>query len=168
MATVVMSIEGVLNDGAPGSEILNTESTNSGKVLYPIFRDMSRLLLLSSEHNKDKVKAWLARERLHRYADVHCYPNDTVLSPQEWRAQHIMDLVGIGHHIAFYIDSDPETVKMVLEFGVASILVSTPGVLPGRFEKDQAYSSWYDLVDSIERQTALKASKALESEESDA
>lgn len=167
MATVVMSIEGVLNDGAPGSDILNTESTNSGKILYSIFRDTSRLLLLSDDPNKEKVKAWLARERLNRYADIHCYPNDTVKNPSEWRVQHVKDLMGVGHHIAFYMDSNPETVKMVLESGVAAILVSHPGVIPGRFETGHTYSSWYDLVDSIEQQAALRASRAVENEDSD-
>lgn len=167
MATVVMSIEGVLNDGAPGADLLNTESTNSGKILYSIFRDTSRLLLLSTEPSKERVKAWLARERFNRYADVHCYPNDTIRTPQEWRAQHVRDLMGVGHHIAFYIDSDADAVKAVLESGVHGMLVASPGVIPGRFEKDHTYSSWYDLVDSIEQQVALKAAKAMEIEESD-
>ena len=162
-----MSIEGVLNDGAPNLDLLNSESHDHGKILYNIFRDTSRLLMLSTDPNKDKVKAWMARERFHRYADIHCYPNDTVLSPSEWRAQHVKDLMGIGHHIAFYIDSDPDTVKHVLESGVHALLVTSPGVIPGRFEKDYTYSSWYDLVDSIEKQAAFKAQKTVELEDSD-
>ena len=168
MATVVMSIEGVLNDGSPRTDLLNSESTNAGKIIYGIYRDSSRLLLVSSESNKEKVKAWLARERLSRYADLHCYPKDTIKSPSEWRAQHINDLIGVGHHIAIYIDSDPETVKRVLESGVNCLLAASPGVVPGRFERDHAYSSWYDLVDTIEQQTALRATRAVEDEDQNA
>lgn len=165
MATLVMSIEGVLTDNPPDSNILTYESTGSGKVLYTLLRDTGRIVLLSTDHSKERVQAWLARERFTRYADVHCYPRDSILSPAEWRAQHIKDLMGIGHHISFYIDSDPKTLGMVMESGVDCLLVACPAVSQGFKEKDQGYSPWYDLVETIEKQNTLRAAKDVGDEE---
>lgn len=125
-------------------------------------RDASRVLLLSSDPAKDRVKAWLARERFSRYADVHCYPPDSMLSYAEWKVQHVKELIGVGHHIAFYIDSDPAAVQDALEAGVGALLVAYPGVVPGRSAHDHSYSPWYDLVDSIEQQNLLRAAKGVE------
>jgi hypothetical protein len=130
-----------------------------------MIQDTSRVLLLSSDHSKERVKAWLARERLSRYADVHCYPKDSMFPYSEWKIQHVNELIGVGHHVAFYIDSDPKAVQTALEAGVGAMLVAYPGVVPGRLSHEHSYSPWYDLVDSIERQNLLRASKGVEEED---
>lgn len=163
MATVLMAIEGVLTeDLSAGSDLLHYESSNQGKVLYNLFRDSARLVLLSTDPSKDRVKAWMARERFTRYADIHCYPIDTLLTPPLWRVQHTKDLVGVGHHISFYVDSDPTAVALALEAGVGAMLVGRPGDSPGKRGDDTAYQPWYALVDSIERQNMLRASRTAE------
>ena len=164
MAIVVMNVEGVLTDSPPNANILTYESCGSGRVLYNMFRDSSRLVLLSLDHSKERVQAWLARERLTRYADVHCYPPGSDISPAEWRIKHLNDMIGIGHHISFYIDSDPATVGRALECGVNSLLVAQAGDVPGKSEKEQAYSPWYDLVETIEQQSMIKAARGVEDE----
>ena len=165
MATIVVSIEGVLTDSPHGANLLSCESSGDGRTLYRMFRDTARVLLLSSDPSKERVKAWLARERLSRYADVHCYPPDSMFSYPEWKVQHVNDLMGVGHHIAFYVDSDPEAVRKALEAGVGALLVAYPGVIPGRSTHEHSYSPWYDLVDSIEQQNLLRASKGLEEDD---
>jgi len=161
MATLVINIEGVLTENSPETNLLSYESSGSGRVLYSLMRDSGRIILLSLDHSKNRVQAWLARERFSRYADVHCYPPDSMLSPAEWRVQHLKDLIGIGHHISFYIDSDPKAVGMALEAGVDALLLATTGVVPGS-DRDKRYSPWYDLVDTIEQQSMLRATRGLE------
>lgn len=165
MATIVLSVEGVIANAPISDNLLLCESNRDGRVLYTMLRDSARILILSSDPSKDRVKAWLARERLTRYADVHCYPPDSMLSYAEWKIQHVNDLIGVGHHIAFYIDSDPEAVRNALEAGVGAILVAYPGVVPGRSTHEHSYSPWYDLVDSIEQQNLLRATKGTEVEQ---
>jgi hypothetical protein len=164
MATIAMSIDGVLTTENGNENILNTESSNAGKVLYSALKETSRLLLLSNDPSKDRVKSWLARERFTRYADVHCYPIDTNMTYAEWRVKHIKDMIGIGHNISFFIDADPEAVGKALEAGVNSMLVAFPGVIPGRMDKEYEYSPWYSLVDTIEQQSMLRASRFVEDE----
>lgn len=164
MATIAMSIDGVLTTENSNENILNTEASNAGKVLYSALRDSSRLLLLSNDSSKDRVKAWLARERFTRYADVHCYPLDTNMTYAEWRVKHIKDLIGVGHSISFFIDADPEAIGKALEVGVNALLVAFPGVIPGRMDKEHEYSPWYSLVDTIEKQSMLRASRFVEDE----
>jgi hypothetical protein len=106
----------------------------------------------------------MARERLTRYADIHCYPPGSDLNPAEWRIKHLNDMIGIGHHISFYIDSDPATVGRALECGVNALLVAQAGDVPGKSEKEQAYSPWYDLVETIEQQSLIKAARGVEEE----
>jgi hypothetical protein len=163
MSIVVMAIEGVLTDAAPReNNLLLADSSTQGKELYQIFRDGARLLMLSEDPEKDRAKAWMARERFSRYADIHCYPVDSMLSPALWRVQHIKDLMGIGHHISFFVDSDPTAVGMVLEAGVGAMLVVRPGDTPGKRGSDMDYQSWQDLVDTIEAQNMLRAMKTVE------
>ena len=108
------------------------------------------------------MKAWLAREHFSRYADVHCYSPESGLDPAKWRVQHTKDLIGVGHHIAFYIDSDPTTIADALEAGVGALLFARSGNVPGRQGKERIYSPWYDLVDSIEAHSLRRASRAVE------
>ena len=101
----VMAIEGVLTEELPvGANLLHYESSIQGKELYRIFQDTTRLLMLSQDPDRDRVKAWMARERFSRYADVHCYPEDSLSPFSLWKVEHIRELMGVGHHIAFYID----------------------------------------------------------------
>jgi hypothetical protein len=104
----------------------------------------------------------MARERFSRYADIHCYPADTLLTPALWRVQHAKDLVGVGHHISFFVDCDPTAVAMALEAGIGGMLVARPGDSPGRRDGDMAFTPWYDLVDSIEKQNMLRAARTAE------
>ena len=165
MATVVMSVEGVLTATPDGSNLLSCESAGDGRTLYMMLRDTSRVLLLSSDPSKERVKAWLSRERLSRYADIHCYPPDSMAPYAEWKVQHVNELIGVGHHIAFYIDSDPSAVQRALEAGVGALLVAYSGVAPGQHSHEHSYSPWYDLVDSIEQQNLLRATKGVEEQD---
>jgi hypothetical protein len=165
MATVVVSVEGVLTGTDPSTDIMYCDASKAGRILYQMIRNDSRILLLSSEANVAKVKGWLARERFTKYADVHCYPDDSPLTAAQWKVQHIRDLVGVGHHIEFFIDSDPDTIKMAVESGITGLLMIYSGVLPGRSETSKGYSSWYDLVDTIETHSMLRANKILKDEE---
>jgi hypothetical protein len=83
------------------------------------------------------------------------------MPPALWRVQHVKDLMGVGHHIAFYIDSRPEIVGAALEAGVMAMLVARPGVTPG-FQGDMRYSPWNDLVATIEQQNMIRAARSLE------
>lgn len=164
MATVLLSIEGVLTDTSENNDLLaSAEASNSGKILYAMLRDSARVVLLSADPIKDRVAAWLARERFSRYADLHCYPAGSVLTPAEWRVQHAKDLLGVGHHIAFFIDSDPAVVAQALNAGINGILVAPSSTTPGYRSGDMGYTSWYDLVESIERQKLVRASRSPES-----
>lgn len=164
MATVVMSITGVLSvEGA--ENLFHCESSLSGRVFYDMIRDTSRVVLLSNDPSKDRAKAWLARERITRYADVHCYRPESLLTPTEWRIQHLRDLIGVGHHISFYIDSDPRAIGMALEAGVGTLLVTSAVGTPGFGAEELKYSPWYDLVDVIERKSLARASSAAEDDD---
>lgn len=164
MTTIVMSVEGVLTHGSTDTHALNYEASVQGRVLYHALRDSTRLVLLSHDPSKDRVKSWLARERLTRYADVQCRPHDSALTPSEWRIWRLKELISAGHHISFFIDSDPATVSAALETGVGALLVVNSSVIPG--EETPRYAPWYDLVATIERQSLLRASRSVE-EDSD-
>lgn len=162
MGLVVVSIEGVLTSSPSSGNSLNYEAAVLGRSFYDMIRDGSRLLLLSSDRSKDRTKAWLMREHFSRYSDLHCYPADELRSYSDWKAQHVLDLMGIGHHVSMYIDSDLAAVGKVLEGGVATLLMTYPSARPGQQVGTQSYSPWYDLVESIEHESVLKAAKALE------
>jgi len=88
-----------------------------------------------------------------------------MLSPPAWRIQHLKDMMGVGHYISFYVDNDPATVGRALEAGINALLVAQAGDVPGKPERDQAYSPWYDLVDTIEKQSLIKATRGIEDDE---
>ena len=159
-----MAIEGVLTEELPvGANLLHYESSIQGKELYRIFQDTTRLLMLSQDPDRDRVKAWMARERFSRYADVHCYPEDSLSPFSLWKVEHIRELMGVGHHIAFYIDGDPTAVSMVLEEGVGALLAVRPGDTPGK-KDDMSFTPWLTLVDTIEAQNLLRAEKTVEAD----
>lgn len=169
MPTIVVCLEGVLSDPTTSSgTILNSEALNGGKVLYDMLNNpQARIIILSSDPNADAVKAWLIRERMTKFAGVFSYDPGSGLSTDDWKVRKVRDLVGLGHKIAFYIDSNPSNVQAMLEFGVDAMLIgyssSFLGEASGGFsEDDRSYKPWYSLVDTIEQQTMLKTARAAE------
>ena len=162
MGLVVVSIEGVLTAGGSDNNSLTYEAAVPGRAFYDVIHEGSRLMFLSSDPYRDRVAAWLVRERFGKYADLHCIPVDELRPYSDWKAQHVLDLIGIGHHISFYVDSDVHALSAVLSGGVAVMRVAYPTSLPGRSSGGQSYSPWYDLVDSIEQASLAKSVKAVE------
>lgn len=164
MTTMVMSVEGVLTDHPASDTVLNYEATATGRLFYNMVKPTARIILLSSDPYIDRVKAWLVRERFTGYAAVYCHPLDSVMGAQAWKAEKVKDLVGLGHHIGFYVDTDPTTVENVLSIGVDSLLVANPSTYPGDRE-DTKYSPWYSLVEKVEGQNLARATKMMEEED---
>lgn len=156
MALIVLTIDGVLST-APTDNLLTVESSQNGKVLYDIVRGNERVILLADDHDKDRAKAWLARERFSRYGDVHCYPKGFEGEPWEWRVKHVKDMLSVGHHVSFYIDAEPDALRGILHLGVPVLQVVEPAGTPGIHSDESPYRPWYDLVESVERRTLLQA-----------
>jgi hypothetical protein len=156
MALIVLTIDGVLSD-APTDNLLTAESSNLGKVLYDIVRGNERVILLADDHDKDRVKAWLARERFTRYGDVHCQPRDSEGLPWEWRVKHVKDMLSVGHHVSFFIDSEPDAIRGILDLGVPALqVVASQGPPGGIHSSESPYRPWYDLVETVERRSLLQ------------
>lgn len=167
MTTVVMSVEGILTEGSTDTHALNYETSGPGRVLFNALRQGSRIILLSQDPSHDRVRAWLSRESLVKYADLHCRPYNSHLSPIDWKLQRLRDLLGVGYHVGMFVDSDPYVVHKALNMGITSLLFSTPSTFPGRQEKDVRYSPWYDLVEAIEHNSLIRATKSVEEDPDD-
>jgi hypothetical protein len=167
MTTVIMSIEGVLTEGSTDTNSLNYESSVVGRSLFHSLRPGSRVILLSQDHSKDRVRSWLSRENIVKYSDLICRPLDCPLEPDKWRIQKVKDLIGIGFHIAFFIDSDPHVISSALDAGVCGLLFASSATVPGRNDKSFKYTPWYDLVETIERHSLIRASSDLMENRSD-
>jgi len=153
----------VLSDHPPSDTVLNYEATAAGRLLYNLMKPTSRIILLSSDPYEDRVKSWLVRERFTGYAAVYTHPLGDVRTAKVWKSEKVRDLIGLGHHIGFYLDTDPATIEAVLDLGVDALLVAKPGSLPGD-KADTEYAPWYSLVNKVEEQNMARAMKMMEEE----
>lgn len=166
MTTVVISIDGVLSQRPPQHSILDYEAVAQGRVLFSMIRNSTRVLYLSNDPNEERVRSWLIRERLAPFQALYCYPVESPVLPAEWQVEQVRLLLSQGHHLSFYIGSDPRVVKEVLEQGVDAIMMATTAVVPGDSPYVQGqYTPWYDLVDTIDERELLKSAKAVRDED---
>lgn len=158
MTTLVLSVDGVLAHTPEGANLLHYESAPEGRILYDTLKHTSRVILLCSDSYEERVVSWLIRERFSKYAGLYCYPLDSGLTPEEWKVAKILDLIGIGHSLAFFVSANPATVQQALDVGVSSMLVAYSSVIPGKSQhiKD-SYPSWDTLVESIEDHAMRKS-----------
>lgn len=168
MATLVFNIEGVLADETPDGRILNYEAIKPGRILYLLVRHAARVVIFTTNRDEGAAKAWLVRERMTKFASVHCY--DPAVDPdhRKWKMEKLRDLMSLGHHIDFFVDSDPYAIQAAVEMGVNGLLVAYPSAYPGgASEGEQAYVPWYSLVETIEQQNMRRASIQAETEDDD-
>lgn len=167
MTTIVISVDGVMTEHPKSDSILNYEASGPGRVLYDMVKQSCRIVFLASDPYEDRVRSWLIRERFSKFAGLYCHPLDSTETAEEWKVSKTLDLLGVGHHLAFFLSTEPETVKAVLNSGVNAMLVTYTGRTPGQspYGISDTYAPWDTLVESIEEQAMLKSAKAAKDEE---
>lgn len=168
MTTIVMPIEGVLVDRPLYDSMLNYEATDEGRDLFNLLKSQGRLILLSSDPSEDRVKAWLIRERLVGYSQVYVRPANSTVEPNQWRIDRMVEMMGIGHRISYYVDTDPVAIGKAMDLGVTSLLLGIPGTRPGQEKGSAGPSPWYSLVQRVEAQNTLRAEMAQRESENSA
>lgn len=154
---IIIAIEGVLAE--PGRNwALSSATLSAGRALYNALSIDNRIVLFSSDPYPERTRAWLLKEHFKHFSEVHSPPIDWAESPIDWKVQKVRDL-STGP-ILFYIDTDPEAVRRVVGEGFAALLPIFPARFPGVGAHRQ-YTPWEDLVDTIEEQNLIRASRGL-------
>ena len=114
------------------------------------------IILATGTDRADLVEGWAKMEG-YKYAHVAVVEST---KPEDIR-DRVRDFNAIYGKIHWFVDSDPRTVKLVMEDAVPSLLVGLPAFVrpEWRENKQKEHQLWDDLVREIEVQTLYRAEK---------
>ena len=155
----IISLEGVLVEG---TDLKASPPTKTGRILYESLRSQFQLLILSTDPSPALAREWLKREHYAGYGSVFSRPDNTILSPVDWKVSKIREMQSEGWPVMLYMDSDPAAIRAAFLEGVPTALIATPrfGRPEWRPDADRGIKPWNALVDTLEQEQLLKAPEA--------
>ena len=114
------------------------------------------IILATGTDRADLVEGWAKMEG-YKYAQVAVVEST---KPEDIR-DRVRDFNAIYGKIHWFVDSDPRTIKLVMEDAIPSLLVGLPAFVrpEWRESKQKEHQLWDDLVREIEVQTLYRAEK---------
>ena len=114
------------------------------------------IILATGTDRADLVEGWAKMEG-YKYAHVAVVEST---KPEDIR-DRVRDFNAIYGKIHWFVDSDPRTIKLVMEDAIPSLLVGLPAFVrpEWRESKQKEHQLWDDLVREIEVQTLYRAEK---------
>jgi hypothetical protein len=151
---IVITIEGVLSET---DDLLSSPPTKEGRDLYNALKGPYRVILFSNGDDHAVAKEWLKKEGFKGYAMLLCYPL-AALALTGWKISQVRMMLGDGWDIAMVIDTDRQVHQAMLDEGVASVLVSYPGMArPGRLpESPGPLRPWDEIAATVEERNMLQ------------
>jgi hypothetical protein len=152
----IINLEGVMVDGV---DLKASPPTKNGRMLYDALKGQYQMVVLSTCPSYELARAWLKREYITGFGSVFCRPDNTILSPVEWKMTQIREMQSEGWPVMLYVDADPTAIRAAILEGVSTALVTTPRFArpEWRPDADHSFRSWESLVDTIESEHLLKA-----------
>lgn len=152
----IVCLEGLLVEG---TDLKASPPTKHGRMLYEALKSQYQLLVITTDPSIELARAWLKREHLTGFGSVYCRPNDTVLSPVDWKMSKIREMQSEGWPVMLYVDSDPASIRAAFLHGVPTALVASPkfGRPEWRPDVERGIKPWEELVDTMEQESLLKA-----------
>lgn len=114
------------------------------------------IILATGTDRTDLVEGWAKMEG-YKYAHVAVVEST---KPEDIR-DRVREFNAIYGKIHWFVDSNPRTVKLVMEDAIPSLLVGLPAFVrpEWRESKPKEHQLWDDLVKEIEVQTLYRAEK---------
>ena len=114
------------------------------------------IILATGTDRADLVEGWAKMEG-YKYAHVAVVEST---KPEDIR-DRVRDFNAIYGKIHWFVDSNPRTIKLVMEDAIPSLLVGLPAFVrpEWRESKQKEHQLWDDLVREIEVQTLYRAEK---------
>ena len=114
------------------------------------------IILGTGTTRADLIEGWAKLEG-YKYAHVDAIESST---PEAIR-DRVRDFNSIYGKLHWFVDSDPRTVKLVMQDAIPSLLVGLPAFVrpEWRENKPREKQMWDDLVKEIEVQTLYRAEK---------
>jgi hypothetical protein len=152
----ILCLEGVMVEG---TDLKASPPTKTGRLLYESFKGQFQLLIITTDPNVALAREWLKREHYTGFGSVYARPENTILSPVDWKVSKIREMQAEGWPVMLYVDSDPTSVRAAFLEGVPTLLVATPkfGRPEWRPDADRSIKPWDALVDTMEQEQLLKA-----------
>ena len=149
---LVMPVEGILRKEVGGQ--INPD----GFYLYRTLQSMYRIVLVSTETNRQRMVDWLDKEGIFGYDDL-LLPMGMALNTLEGLWTNIIRVTHRhGYNLAMAVLNGPEDAVEVLNMGVPVLLYAQPAYglpewLPGARRGTEA---WDELVDKIDTERAAR------------
>lgn len=152
----IICLEGVLVEG---TDLKASPPTKTGRGIHEAFKSQYQILLLSTDPSHELARAWLKREYISGFGTVFCRPENTILSPVDWKVSKIREMQAEGWPVMLFVDADPTAIRAALLEGVPTALITTPRYSRPEWRPDSERNikPWDSLVDTIEEENLLKA-----------
>ncbi len=114
------------------------------------------IIMATGTTRTDLIEGWAKLEG-YKYAHIDVIEST---KPEDIR-DRVRDFNAIYGKIHWFVDSNPRTVKLVMEDAIPSLLVGLPAFVrpEWRENKQREHQLWDDLVREIEVQTIYRAEK---------
>lgn len=114
------------------------------------------IILATGTTRADLVEGWAKLEG-YKYAHIDVIEGTT----SEAIRDRVREFNAIYGKIYWFVDSDPKTVKLVMQDAIPSMLVGLPAFVRPEWREDKPREKqmWDDLVKEIEVQTLYRAEK---------
>lgn len=114
------------------------------------------IIMATGTSRADLVEGWAKLEG-YKYAHIDAVESK---KPEDIR-DRVREFNAIYGKIHWFVDSDPRTVKLVMEDAIPSLLVGLPAFVRPEWRENtqKEHQLWADLVKEIEVQTLYRAEK---------
>jgi len=151
----IVCLEGLLVDG---TDLKASPPSRHGRVIYECLKGQYQVLIVTCDPSIELARSWLKREHVVGFGTVLSRPDNTILSPIDWKVSKIREMQSEGWPVGLYVDSDPASVRAAFLEGVPTMLVSSPRFSRPEWRPDgeRGIKPWEALVDTMEQEHLLK------------
>lgn len=140
-----------------GARQPSPESRGLWNALYNQYHG-NMIILATGTTRADLIQGWAKLEG-YKYSHIDVI---STITPESIR-DRIRDLNAVYGKLSWFVDSDPRTVKLVMQDAIPSILVGLPAFVRPEWREDKPREKqmWDDLVKEIEVQSIFRAEKEI-------
>lgn len=142
----------------PAESLPLRQPDSDGRNIWSMFHESNYgriCLVVNEDYDKELLEEWLKREGFK--PSFYEFIGEDKPSLQ---AERIHRLSAVFGKARWYIDNDPEVCAQTLKLGIPTLMVATPYIIRPEWAGDKALKPWDTLVEEVNRQHMIRATKA--------
>lgn len=142
----------------PAESLPLRQPDSDGRNIWSMFHEANYgriCLVVNEDYDKELLEEWLKREGFKPSFYEFIGEDKPTL-----QAERIHRVSAVFGKAKWYVDNDPEVCAQTLKLGIPTLLVATPYIIRPEWSGDKALKPWDTLVEEVNRQHLIRATKA--------